>query len=214
MTSPAASSQSSFKTAEDADNTGFNADEAEAVQPTDEEPKTPTKVIAIHADPEPSENRKTDPPAEQKQQESSKPTGDAEPDADADASASTPQPQPPTLPVLTPLPPLPSVPSDGSMSDMLSAVATIGSDPPAASSTSSIAPHDSSFAAAQAMTEAEVDAAINAEMAELKAEIAELRTSIGDNDLDRSKEEGGEGEDVLRMAEFKLDYVEKSMRRL
>lgn len=102
-----------------------------------------------------------------------------------------------------------------SMSDMLSAVATIGSDPPAASSTSSTDPHVPSPSAAQEMTEAEVDAAIQAELAELKAEIAVLRSSIAvSNDADQGEGKRDEAEeDVLRMAEFKLDYVEQSMRR-
>lgn len=54
-------------------------------------------------------------------------------------------------------------------------------------------------------------------MAELKAEIAALRSSIEDTAdteaTDEDKEKNPE-DDVLRMAQFKLDYVEKSMRGL
>lgn len=116
----------------------------------------------------------------------------------------------PALPTLTPLPPLPSVSSSdpAGMFDMLSAVASVGSDPPSVSTTLS--------AGEQNMTEAEVDAAIQAEMAELKAEIAALRSSIGDTEPEPAEESqatAGE-DDVLRMAQFKLDYVEKNLRRL
>lgn len=211
MASFEASSEPSFKTADEAETTErLDPDEAKAEFTLDDEPTTPTEVVDIAANAEPSSNTgEVDSAAEQEQDRN---------EAANHPGVSDEQPPPtlPTLPALTPLPPLPSMPStDGSVSDMLSTVATIGSDPPAASSTSSTDPQVPSPAAAQNMTEAEVDTAIQAEMAELKAEIAVLRSSIGDNKADDGKEkEGAAEDDVLRMAEFKLDYVEKSMRRL
>lgn len=166
--------------------------------PVDER-QTPTEIVEIAA--ATNSDDTTDSRAESKQ-------GLSETIGDADSTQSLPT--LPKLPVITPLPPLPSVSSSdpGSMSDMLSAVASIGSDPPSASAAPTLR---------QDMTETEVDAAIQAEMAELKAEIAALRSSIGDSAgvgyEDQGQEKDGE-DNVLHMAQFKLDHVEESMRRL
>lgn len=135
-----------------------------------------------------------------------------------------------------PLPPLPaSSPDRRSVSDTDTCATSdtastlkpfspnLGLTPPASHSISIAAtagdPED------MELTEEDVDAALAAEMAELKAEIATLRSKAPHIHVEsedeaeteatrKDKDKWEEEEDVLRMAEIKLAYVEENFRKL
>lgn len=157
----------------------------------------------------------------------------AEDSADADEPSNIPETR------VVPSAPLPSLPASSSdrrsvsdtdtcsTSDTTSTLKpfspNLGLSPPASPSISIAAtagdPED------MELTEEDVDAALAAEMAELKVEIAALRAKAPHIHVEsedeaesestrKDKDKWEEEEDVLRMAEIKLAYVEENFRKL